>query len=89
MADVGVSKTSVIYWEKGENIPKHEHLNALARTLNTSTDYILYGEDTRNNENSELKRLMHNLEKLDSQNKLPQSVVAMLQTALNTMVSIQ
>ena len=39
----GVSKTSVIYWEKDENIPKHESLVALASALNTTTAYLLYG----------------------------------------------
>jgi SOS-response transcriptional repressor LexA len=41
---VGVSKTSVIYWEKDENIPKHDSLIALAKTLDTTTEYILTGK---------------------------------------------
>ena len=40
---IGVSKTSVIYWEKDENVPKHESLVALAEVLNTKTDFLLYG----------------------------------------------
>lgn len=40
---IGVSKTSVIYWEKDENIPKHESLILLAKTLNVTTEYLLYG----------------------------------------------
>ncbi|WP_227563952.1 XRE family transcriptional regulator [Acinetobacter bereziniae] len=40
---IGVSKTSVIYWEKDENTPKHESLNLLAKTLGVLPDYLLYG----------------------------------------------
>lgn len=40
---IGVSKTSVIYWEKDENIPKHDSLIALARVLDTTTEYMLTG----------------------------------------------
>lgn len=44
LADViGVSKTSVIYWEKDENIPKHESLVLLAKVLNSSPEHLLYG----------------------------------------------
>jgi transcriptional regulator with XRE-family HTH domain len=86
---VGVSKTSVIYWEKDENIPKHESLSALARILNTSTDYILYGDSGNPQENKALSALMRNLELLDAANKLPPELVAMLQNTLNTVVNIQ
>ena len=41
---VGVSKTSVIYWEKDENIPKHESINALAKSLGTTTEWLLTGK---------------------------------------------
>lgn len=40
---IGVSKTSVIYWEKDENTPKHESLVLLAKTLGVNTQYLLYG----------------------------------------------
>ncbi len=40
---IGVSKTSVIYWEKDENTPKHESLVLLAKTLNVTTEHLLYG----------------------------------------------
>lgn len=40
---IGVSKTSVIYWEKDENIPKHESLVQLAKVLNVTTEHLLYG----------------------------------------------
>ena len=44
LADViGVSKTSVIYWERDENIPKHESLVQLAKALNITPEYLLYG----------------------------------------------
>ena len=43
---LGVSKTSVIYWEKDENVPKHESLIALARTLILKPKIILYDEPT-------------------------------------------
>lgn len=41
---IGVSKTSVIYWEKGETLPKHESLMSLAKVLNTSADWLLSGK---------------------------------------------
>lgn len=43
---IGVSKTSVIYWERGDNLPKHESLTALATVLGVDTDYLLYGKGT-------------------------------------------
>ncbi|ENV56501.1 hypothetical protein F951_02199 [Acinetobacter soli CIP 110264] len=42
---IGVSKTSVIYWEKGDNLPKHDSLMALAQVLNVSSAYLLNGEE--------------------------------------------
>lgn len=42
---IGVSKTSVIYWEKDENIPKYESLNLLANSLGTTADYLLTGKE--------------------------------------------
>lgn len=41
---IGVSKTSVIYWEKDDNVPKHESLTALAAVLAVDTNYLLYGK---------------------------------------------
>lgn len=40
---IGVSKTSVIYWEKDENLPKHESLMALAKVLKTTSQWLLSG----------------------------------------------
>lgn len=40
---VGVSKTSIIYWERDENTPKHESLVLLAKVLNTTVNHLLYG----------------------------------------------
>lgn len=40
---VGVSKTSVIYWEKDENIPKHESLMLLSNALNCTPEWLLTG----------------------------------------------
>lgn len=45
---IGVSKTSVIYWEKGETVPKHESLMSLAKVLNTSADWLLSGKSQPN-----------------------------------------
>ncbi len=42
---VGVSKTSVIYWEKDENIPKHESLILLSKSLSTSPEWLLSGKN--------------------------------------------
>lgn len=44
---IGVSKTSVIYWEKDENVPKHESLIALAGLLGTSTEWLLTGKESK------------------------------------------
>ncbi|WP_151764499.1 LexA family protein [Acinetobacter soli] len=41
---VGVSKTSVIYWEKDENTPKHESLVLLSKALTTSPEWLLNGK---------------------------------------------
>ncbi|PNH14187.1 helix-turn-helix domain-containing protein [Acinetobacter baumannii] len=41
---IGVSKTSVIYWEKDENLPKHDSLMALAQILGVTSDYLLHGK---------------------------------------------
>lgn len=41
---VGVSKTSIIYWEKDENVPKHESLMALSNALETTPDWLLFGK---------------------------------------------
>lgn len=41
---IGVSKTSVIYWEKDENLPKHDSLMALAQILGITSDYLLSGK---------------------------------------------
>lgn len=43
---IGVSKTSVIYWEKDENLPKHDSLMALAKVLGITSDYLLYGKES-------------------------------------------
>ncbi|MBJ8470436.1 S24 family peptidase [Acinetobacter pittii] len=43
---IGVSKTSVIYWEKDENLPKHDSLMALAQILGVTSDYLLHGKDS-------------------------------------------
>ena len=42
---IGVSKTSVIYWEKDENVPKHESLMALAKILDTTPGWLTSGEN--------------------------------------------
>ncbi|MCL6232811.1 helix-turn-helix domain-containing protein [Acinetobacter sp. ANC 5579] len=41
---IGVSKTSVIYWEKDDNLPKHESLMALSKALAVSPDFLLSGK---------------------------------------------
>lgn len=43
---IGVSKTSVIYWEKDENLPKHDSLMALAQILGVNSDYLLHGKES-------------------------------------------
>lgn len=41
---IGVSKTSVIYWEKDENLPKYDSLMTLAQILGVTSDYLLNGK---------------------------------------------
>ena len=43
---IGVSKTSVIYWEKDENTPKHESMVALERVFNTTSNWLLTGKSS-------------------------------------------
>ncbi|MCH7294121.1 LexA family protein [Acinetobacter higginsii] len=43
---IGVSKTSVIYWEKDENLPKHESLMALSKALSVTPDFLLSGKSS-------------------------------------------
>ena len=40
---IGVSATSLTYWERQEVEPKNKHLAALARALDCSPDYLLHG----------------------------------------------
>lgn len=40
---VGVSATSITYWENAEVEPKNKHLAALSRALDCAPDYILHG----------------------------------------------
>lgn len=40
---VGVSKTSIIYWEKDENVPKHDSLMALSALFGVTADWLLTG----------------------------------------------
>tara|TARA_R100001377_G_scaffold78264_1_gene55901 strand:+ start:88 stop:723 length:636 start_codon:yes stop_codon:yes gene_type:complete len=40
---VGVSATSITYWENAEVEPKNKHLSSLARALDCAPDYILHG----------------------------------------------
>lgn len=45
---IGVSKTSVIYWEKDDNLPKHDSLMSLSKVLSVSPEYLLSGKSTNN-----------------------------------------
>jgi len=49
---IGVSKTSVIYWEKDENLPKHDSLMALAQILGITSDYLLHGKESNSLDNN-------------------------------------
>jgi len=54
---IGVSKTSVIYWEKDENTPKHESLKALAKNLSTNVEWLLTGKKIVSQSSQELQPL--------------------------------
>ena len=41
---LGITDAAIVHWEKDVNIPKLEHLNIMAPTLNTTIDYIMYGK---------------------------------------------
>lgn len=43
----GVSSVSVGYWENDVNDPKSESLQLLAKFFNVTTNYILYGDDSK------------------------------------------
>ena len=49
---IGVSKTSVIYWEKDDNLPKHDSLMALAKALCVTPEYLLKGKTENNFESN-------------------------------------
>lgn len=57
---IGVSKTSVIYWEKDENIPKHESLTLLSRILGVTPDWLLKGIEAQNNNSDALSTTSNN-----------------------------
>ena len=43
---LGVSHPSVVYWEKGKNIPTGKYLYELAKILNTNPEWVLDGKST-------------------------------------------
>lgn len=43
-AKIGVSKTAIKNWEDGENMPKVEHVQALAKYFDVSFDWLATGE---------------------------------------------
>lgn len=45
---IGVSKTSIIYWEKGDNLPKHDSLISLSKILGVSSTYLMQGKTVDN-----------------------------------------
>ncbi|OTG95087.1 transcriptional regulator [Acinetobacter sp. ANC 4654] len=54
---IGVSKTSVIYWEKDENLPKHESLMALAKVLKTTSQWLLSGVPIPEKSNADIAQM--------------------------------
>ena len=48
---IGVSKTSIIYWEKGDNLPKHDSLISLSKILGVSPTYLMQGKKTEDQHN--------------------------------------
>lgn len=42
---VGVSKTSIVWWEQDKSIPKRESLEKLAYELDTTDSFIINGEN--------------------------------------------
>ena len=42
---IGVTKATISLWEAGTTSPKGENLYALAKTLNCSSEWLLYGEE--------------------------------------------
>ena len=41
---VGVSDVTIGFWEKDVNEPKYENLETLSKMLDTSIEYLKYGE---------------------------------------------
>lgn len=54
---IGVSKTSVIYWEKDENLPKHESLMALTKVLKTTSQWLLSGVPIPEKSNADIAQM--------------------------------
>ncbi len=55
---VGVSDVTISRWENGERDPKTEELKKLAEALETSTDYLLKGEEGKK---SDFEKLLKGL----------------------------
>lgn len=54
---LGISRVSVTKWENGNSKPDGEHLHLLANVLNCSAEWLLYGEQSSNYDDSKLYHL--------------------------------
>lgn len=46
-SEIKVSKTTILYWERGDYPPKYENLQALASALGSNIDWIVRGEGNK------------------------------------------
>ncbi|MCS6114489.1 helix-turn-helix transcriptional regulator [Shewanella baltica] len=49
---IGLTKATVSLWESGSTSPKGENLHALAKVLNCTPEYLLYGETAKKPESN-------------------------------------
>lgn len=68
-AKVGVTESAMSYYVKGERTPRSDVLSRIAKTLGTTTDYLLgnTSEVIPNSVDGELQYLQRNLGKLNTE----------------------
>lgn len=68
-AKVGVTESAMSYYVKGERTPRSDVLSRIAKTLGTTTDYLLgnTSEVIPNSADGELQYLQRNLGKLNTE----------------------
>lgn len=79
---LGVSGVTVLKWEKDENIPKHESLELLSKKLDTTINYILYG-DTET-KGTDLDRLIGKITLLSKNGELTNDRISIIESIIDS-----